>query len=222
VHDVRYSTRFCEAKRHRERNGFYNLRMEQYDRSIVPINLRSGIGDSRHNDESAAERATIGFRGTIWPKTELRSVRLCPPVPFAVPGRLAAISFTSLILLLSVLLFHRRRLPILFLCARSQRCWFSRGAWKKKKNVDFTRLEWWHDVHVAFTRAALSSRYNRGVLSWHYAVIAPPSTPLNVENMMSGVFQNTSWLCSEKKRYLYIFLQPISSFTFLIFIFFAF
>lgn len=76
-------------------------------RSTVSDQLAIGRRRYRHSDESAAERAAIGFRGTIWPKTERRSVRLYPSVPLAVPGRLAVIFFTSLILLLLFLLFHR-------------------------------------------------------------------------------------------------------------------
>lgn len=67
------------------------------------IGWRSNIHDNRHSDESAAKCAAISFHGTIWPKIEHCSVRLCPSVPLAVPGRLAAVSFTSLIHLLDTI-----------------------------------------------------------------------------------------------------------------------
>jgi len=69
----------------------------QFDR-LYSISWRSDI-DSRHIDESATERAMIGFRGTIWPKTKLARLDSAPPSLL-----LSLVDFTSLILFL--LLFY--------------------------------------------------------------------------------------------------------------------
>lgn len=149
-------------------------------RSTVSDQLAIGHRRYRHSDESAAERAAIGFRGTIWPKTERRSVRLYPSVPLAVPGRLAVIFFTSLILLLLLFLLFQRPLSTFAILVVP----VSAGHWEKR---------WFHSAGMV-TRCARRI-YTRDsfvpvmvhctivVSAGYYKAAAPLRTALDVEDV---------------------------------------